>query len=72
MKINNELLHNKVNELLNKLRPHLKLDGGNIEINSNIQRQYRHFEMDWIMCKCERSEITFKYCIKEFFAQRNS
>lgn len=66
MKINNEQLHNKVNDLLNKLRPHLELDGGNIEINSISSDNT--VTLKWIgsCAKCERSEVTFKYCIKDF------
>ena len=69
MKIKNELLFNKINELLNKLRPNFQIDGGNIEIAEITDENV--VKLKWVgsCARCERSDITFKYSVREFLLE---
>ena len=69
MKIKNELLFNKINELLNKIRPHFQIDGGNIEISDITHDNIVKLKWTGSCAKCERSETTFKYSVREYLLE---
>ncbi|MGE5356756.1 MAG: NifU family protein [Deltaproteobacteria bacterium] len=66
MKIKNETLYHKVNELLDKLRPHFVIDGGGIDVVELTEENILKLKWTGACIKCERSETTFKYSVREF------
>ena len=63
---NNEELYKKINNALDKMRPHFQLDGGNIEIAEITDDKI--VKLRWIgsCSKCERAEISFNYSVKDY------
>jgi Fe-S cluster biogenesis protein NfuA len=63
---NNMELYNKINIALDKMRPHFKIDSGNIEIIEITDDKV--VKLRWLgsCSKCGRSEIAFNYSVREY------
>ncbi len=65
MKINNEILHSKIEELLDQVRSHFLSDGGNLEIVEITEDNVVKIRMLGSCSDCERAPVTLNYSIKE-------
>ena len=66
MKLKNEQLFERVNDTLNKLRPHFQIDGGNIEISEISEDNIVKLKWTGACAKCEKAELTMKYSVREY------
>lgn len=65
MKINNEILNSKIEELLEQMRPHFLSDGGNIEVAEITEDNVVKLRFTGACTDCERAPVTFKYSVRE-------
>jgi Fe-S cluster biogenesis protein NfuA len=65
MKINNEILHSKIEVLLDQVRPHFISDGGNIEVVEITDDNVVKIRFIGSCSECERAPVSFNYTIKE-------
>lgn len=65
MKINNEILHSRIEELLNQVRPHFLSDGGNIEVAEITEDNVVKIRFLGSCTECERAPVTFRYSVRE-------
>jgi Fe-S cluster biogenesis protein NfuA len=66
---NNEELYNKINNALDKMRPHFQMDGGNIEISEITDDKVVKLKWTGSCSKCERAEISFNYSVRDYLLQ---
>lgn len=56
----------QVEELLDKIRPHFKLDGGDIKIVEITDDSIVKLQWEGSCAKCEKASITLKFSVKEY------